>query len=299
MAGRDGHRLTVDDDLDGPHLAARPRGPDGVGQAAQHELGLGVGAGLQQVGERDAADAVREVAGVAHASGGAHRAAHAARLAADAGQELGEPERVAAQVEGGVGAAAGLLELGDERATGFRADGEGAELADREVVVQRRVEDGVLGLEQADEQTAGGLRVVVGELDQRAAQRRVGALGAAARQIRGRVGGRGDDRGAVPERRGGGVEVGDELVVFGGDRVGVRGGAGLGFRGFEELGGGFGDGRARRGEGLGLVVLGSVNNGSIEGGVGRGGGAFLRGVVDGLGRADSRGVGALLGLSPR
>src|SRR6185436_1290109 len=99
----------------------------------------------------------------------------------DAGQQLRERQRVGGDVELGVPAAARLRAGVDLGGPAVDRDGEGARLRDRDVVVERRGERGRLRGQQRGEQRAGGLRVVVGELDDRAAQARVLARGAARR----------------------------------------------------------------------------------------------------------------------
>ena len=100
-------------------------------------------------------------------------------LCGHAGDQLGERERLGREVELGLAAAARRVDLLHVRAAAGDGDRERPDLGDREVVVDRALHDHGLDGEQPGDQPAGRLRVVVGELDERAAEPRVLPLRAA------------------------------------------------------------------------------------------------------------------------
>ena len=138
--------------------ARRPRGRAARGSAALPASGRA--ASRRRGGGRDA-----------------DRPAPAADALLDAGEQLGERERVGARRgrRRSSAAAARSISLAVAPRLG---DGDGVRpgLADREVVVERLGRSAVLGRDEAGAAAARPRRVVVRELDERAAQRRVLAL---------------------------------------------------------------------------------------------------------------------------
>ena len=109
-------RPVVDVQLDRPVLARGPGGADRVGEAAQDQRGVELGARADDVGEaRRRPQASVSWRGLADLARTRAAGRGGVRLAVDAGQRLGQRERVGVQVEGGVRAAARRVERADER----------------------------------------------------------------------------------------------------------------------------------------------------------------------------------------
>src|SRR5204862_3154229 len=85
-------------------------------------------------------------------------------LVRDAGDQLGERERVGGEVERGRATAAGPGDVLHGGATAGDADGVRADLGDREVVVEGPLHDGGLGGQQPGDDPPGRFGVVAGEL---------------------------------------------------------------------------------------------------------------------------------------
>ena len=110
---------------------------------------------------------------------------------------------VAREVELGLAAAARLLDRLHVRPPAGERDRERPDLVDREVVVDGALHDRGLDGEQPGDDLPGGLGVVVGELDERAAEPRVLPLRLAGGERPRRRGRSGDDRALLGRRRGG------------------------------------------------------------------------------------------------
>ena len=201
-----------------PTAAPGPGRADRVGEAAQDQRGVELGAGADEVGERGVGRrpsvSLRAWRTLPEARSGPRR-----RLGLRS-----TPASVSASVSASVcrwkaacgrprGASSGLTSV----VCPARGDGEGPDLLDGQVVVGRRVSRTACWALSSPASSLRGRRgVVVGELDQRAAQRRVLAAAAAAGDVGGRVGGRRRrSSGRCAQPLAGGVEVGDDASVVG------------------------------------------------------------------------------------